>query len=62
MEKYARQSISEGLKNPEDLIVTTESEIYRVLSLHYNRNNQIEVGLRVLQFLQECMRFVGVRV
>lgn len=45
MEKYARQGISEGLKNPDDLIVSTDTEIYRVLSLHYNRNNQIEVRL-----------------
>ena len=45
MEKYARQGISEGLKNQDDLIVSTDTEIYRVLSLHYNRNNQIEVRL-----------------
>ena len=43
MEKYARQAIAEGIKNPEDIIVTTDSELYRVLNLHYNRNNQIEV-------------------
>ena len=45
MEKYARQAISEGVKNPEDIAVSTDTEIYRVLSLHYNRNNQIEVSL-----------------
>ena len=43
MEKYARQAIAEGVKNQDDLVVTTDSEIYRVLNLHYNRNNQIEV-------------------
>ncbi|CAH1792286.1 unnamed protein product [Owenia fusiformis] len=43
MEKYARQALAEGVKNAEDLIVTTDSELYRVLNLHYNRNNQIEV-------------------
>ena len=43
MEKYARQAIAEGIKNPEDIIVTNDSELYRVLNLHYNRNNQIEV-------------------
>lgn len=44
MEKYARQAKVEGVKLTEDLVVTTESELYRVLNLHYNRNNQIEVG------------------
>ena len=46
MEKYARQAIAEGVKSAEDIFVTTESEIYRVLNLHYNRNNQIEVSLK----------------
>lgn len=44
MEKYARQAIAEGCKSIDDLVVTTESELYRVLNLHYNRNNQIEVS------------------
>jgi len=43
MEKYARQALAEGVKNASDLIVSTDSELYRVLVLHYNRNNQIEV-------------------
>jgi hypothetical protein len=43
MEKYARQAVSEGIKNAEDLHVSADSEIYRVLNLHYNRNNHIEV-------------------
>ena len=43
MEKYARQALSEGIKNAEDLHVSVESELYRVLNLHYNRNNHIEV-------------------
>ncbi len=45
MEKYARQAMAEGIKNAEDIIVTNDSELYRVLNLHYNRNNQIEVTL-----------------
>lgn len=43
MEKYARQAVSEGIKNAEDIHVGADSEIYRVLNLHYNRNNHIEV-------------------
>jgi len=43
MEKYARQSIAEGL-SADQVEVTTESELYKILNLHYNRNNQIEVS------------------
>lgn len=45
MEKYARQALSEGIKTPEDIHVTMESELYRVINLHYNRNNHIEVRI-----------------
>lgn len=44
MEKYARQAISEGAKSADDLHVSGDCEIYRVLNLHYNRNNHIEVS------------------
>jgi len=50
MEKYARQALAEGVKNASDLIVSTDSELYRVLVLHYNRNNQIEVCRYVWRF------------
>lgn len=43
MEKYARQALADGVKSANELVVTTDAEIYRVLILHYNRNNQIEV-------------------
>lgn len=43
MEKYARQAVSEGVKVVEDIHIGMDSEIYRVLNLHYNRNNHIEV-------------------
>ena len=45
MEKYARQALSEGIKAAEDIHVSTDNELYRVLNLHYNRNNHIEVRL-----------------
>lgn len=45
MEKYARQAVSEGLQRSEDIHVSKDSEIYRVLNLHYNRNNHIEVSV-----------------
>lgn len=43
MEKYARQAVSEGVKCVDDIHISMDSEIYRVLNLHYNRNNHIEV-------------------
>ncbi|CAB3378990.1 Hypothetical predicted protein [Cloeon dipterum] len=43
MEKYARQAITEGVKSVDEIHVSLDSEIYRVLNLHYNRNNHIEV-------------------
>lgn len=43
MEKYARQALSEGVKSDTELHVSEESELYRVLNVHYNRNNHIEI-------------------
>lgn len=51
MEKYARQAVSEGVKNADDLRVGGDSEIYRVLNLHYNRNNHIEVNWRSWRYV-----------
>lgn len=56
MEKYARQAIAEGCKHAEDLTVTTDSELYRVLNLHYNRNNQIEVPENFRLTVQATLR------
>ncbi|KAM3186132.1 hypothetical protein ACTXT7_004964 [Hymenolepis weldensis] len=43
IDKTARQAISQGIRDPLELAVTTESEVYRTLVQHYNRNQQIEV-------------------
>lgn len=43
MEKYARTAVTEGMKTYDEIHVGPDSEIYRVLNLHYNRNNHIEV-------------------
>lgn len=43
MEKYARAAIADGISNADDIHVSLDSDIYRVLNLHYNRNNHIEV-------------------
>lgn len=44
MEKYARQALGEGVKNAEELHVTDDCELLRVLNLHYNRSNHIPVS------------------
>lgn len=56
MEKYARQAISEGLKTSEDLHVAGDSELYRVLNLHYNRNNHIEVPPNFRYVVEQTLR------
>jgi hypothetical protein len=33
----------------DDLIITTDSDLYRVLNLHYNRSNQIDVCVNCLK-------------
>ncbi|TPP56665.1 PROX1 [Fasciola gigantica] len=43
MEKFARVAISEGIRSAEQIHVTTDSELYRALNLHYNRNQQLDV-------------------
>ena len=43
MEKHSRQALSEGVKSAEELTVTADCELVRVINLHYNRNNHIEV-------------------
>ncbi|XP_055907909.1 homeobox protein prospero isoform X2 [Eupeodes corollae] len=56
MEKYARQAVTEGIKHGEDLHVGGESELYRVLNLHYNRNNHIEVPSNFRFVVEQTLR------
>lgn len=59
MEKYARQAISEGMKAAEDLHVAGDSELYRVLNLHYNRNNHIEVRIVcIVRFIKLTLQYI----
>lgn len=44
MEKYARQYIAEGIARATDLVINDESELYKVLTQHYNRNNHVQVA------------------
>lgn len=59
MEKYARQAVSEGVQRSEDIHVNKDSEIYRVLNLHYNRNNHIEVSVRAHYYRCSPRRYTG---
>lgn len=43
MEKFARQHLAEGVHRAEEISVDVDSEIFRALNSHYNRNNQLEV-------------------
>ena len=45
MEKYARQALSEGIKNPDDLRIALDSELYRVLNLHYTSDVGLQPGI-----------------
>ncbi|MPC24423.1 Homeobox protein prospero [Portunus trituberculatus] len=56
MEKYARQSLSEGTKNADDISVTFESEIIRALNLHYNRNNHLEIPEHFRYVVEQTLR------
>lgn len=58
MEKYARQAVSEGVTNSDDIRVGPESEILRVLNLHYNRNNHIDVSIRKLKIMVKILLII----
>jgi len=48
MEKYARAALAEGVKSADDIHITIDSELYRLLNLHYNRNNHIDVRIYLI--------------
>merc|ERR1712071_166803 len=56
MEKYSRQLLSEGLLNADDIHISADSELFRVLNLHYNRNNHIEVPTHFVYVVTQTMR------
>ncbi|XP_064147927.1 prospero homeobox protein 2 [Loxodonta africana] len=62
-EKFARQAISEGVKNPKMLVVLRDSELFRVLNMHYNKGNDFQVPDCFLEIasvtLQEFFRAVS---
>ncbi|XP_069921378.1 prospero homeobox protein 2 [Oryctolagus cuniculus] len=63
MEKAARQAIADGVTNPKTLVVLRDSELFRALSMHYNKGNDFEVPDCFLEIssltLQEFFRAVS---
>ncbi|XP_042296095.1 prospero homeobox protein 2 isoform X2 [Sceloporus undulatus] len=43
MERFARQALLEGVTDPNNLIVTRDSDLFRILNVHYNKGNDFEV-------------------
>jgi len=44
MEKFARQSINDGITGVEEMGVSRDSELFRALNMHYNKANDFEVN------------------
>uniref|UniRef100_A0A8C6WM49 Prospero homeobox 2 n=1 Tax=Neogobius melanostomus TaxID=47308 RepID=A0A8C6WM49_9GOBI len=49
MEKFARQSIVEGVSDVKDITVSRDSELFRALNMHYNKANDFHVPDRFLE-------------
>uniref|UniRef100_A0AAV2L840 Prospero domain-containing protein n=1 Tax=Knipowitschia caucasica TaxID=637954 RepID=A0AAV2L840_KNICA len=45
MEKFARQSINEGVTAADELSVSRDAELFRALNMHYNKANDFEVRM-----------------
>ncbi|CAB3403386.1 unnamed protein product [Caenorhabditis bovis] len=56
MEKFARQLLAEGVKSRDEIFVTKDSELFKALNTHYNRNNHIQAPDRLVFVVQETLR------
>ncbi|XP_031707998.1 prospero homeobox protein 1-like [Anarrhichthys ocellatus] len=56
MEKFARQTINEGVTASEELVVSRDAELFRALNMHYNKANDFEVPERFLEVSQVTLR------
>ena len=45
IDKYARQELSNGRQNAEEIHIPADSELIKVLNVHYNRQNHISVSV-----------------
>ncbi|CAM9892486.1 unnamed protein product [Lampetra fluviatilis] len=56
VEKFARQAITEGVTNVDELRVTRDCELFRALNVHYNKANDFEVPVRFLEVSEITLR------
>uniref|UniRef100_A0AC34RJ97 Prospero domain-containing protein n=1 Tax=Panagrolaimus sp. JU765 TaxID=591449 RepID=A0AC34RJ97_9BILA len=56
MEKYAKQALAEGVEHRSQIVVTEDSEIYKTLNQHYNRNNLFPPPPRLRIVIEETLR------
>uniref|UniRef100_UPI00358F0D79 prospero homeobox protein 1-like n=1 Tax=Myxine glutinosa TaxID=7769 RepID=UPI00358F0D79 len=56
MEKFARQALADGTVSADDVVVTRDSELFRVLNLHYNKSNDFQVPGRFLEVAEITLR------
>uniref|UniRef100_A0A8C4GUT6 Prospero domain-containing protein n=1 Tax=Dicentrarchus labrax TaxID=13489 RepID=A0A8C4GUT6_DICLA len=56
MEKFARQSINDGVTGTEELSVSRDCELFRALNMHYNKANDFEVPDRFLEVAEITLR------
>nr|XP_061842950.1 prospero homeobox protein 1-like [Nerophis lumbriciformis]XP_061842951.1 prospero homeobox protein 1-like [Nerophis lumbriciformis] len=56
MEKFARQSINDGVAGVEELSVSRDCELFRALNMHYNKANDFEVPERFLEVAEITLR------
>ncbi|XP_077967721.1 uncharacterized protein LOC120327167 [Styela clava] len=56
MEKFARQAIQQGVVDPTVLRVSRDSEVFRVLNMHYNKCNEFYVPEKFLLATEASQR------
>ncbi|XP_062406109.1 prospero homeobox protein 1-like isoform X3 [Sardina pilchardus] len=56
MEKFARQTVAEGVGNMRDITMDRDSELFRALNTHYNKANDYQVPDRFLEVVEITLR------
>ncbi|CAF1387933.1 unnamed protein product, partial [Adineta steineri] len=56
IEKYVRRCFSESIQNIDDLIVIPNCELSRILNLHYNRSNHINISISFKEIAQAALK------
>ena len=56
IEKIARQGVTEGLASADQIKLTRDHELIRVLNNHYNKSNQFEVPAEFIMVAQKSLK------